>query len=258
MSKFSGAKVKRAARQALSRLYGPYDYSSHVIALHQHRAIYIAVPKVANTSIKTALTALMPSEVRELPQDGRRDRSVYARHRDELFRGRIRLYKHQIGAYPGYFVFAFVRDPWDRVVSCYRDKIEWGAVVEDGRLRDPRTRRLYLGREFERDMSFDEFVRRVADLPDKRANRHIRSQHTFLTDRRGRLIPDFIGHFERLAEDFAFVMERIGAPEVTLPHVRRSSGADHRSYYTDDLARIVADRYRRDIELFGFRFSEDP
>lgn len=217
----------------------------------------MAVPKVANTSIKTALTALMPGDVQELPADGRKQRSVYSRHRDELFRRGIRLYKHQVRRYPQYFVFGFVRNPWDRLVSCYRDKIEWGAVVEDGRHRDPSERRLYLGREFEREMSFEEFVERVAEIPDRRANRHVRSQHTFLTDRKGRLIPDFIGRFESLSLDFETAMERIGARGVSLPHVRSSAGTDYRAYYTDRLANMVAERYARDIELFGFGFSED-
>jgi len=218
----------------------------------------MAVPKVANTSIKAALTALMPADIQELSNDGRTERSIYARHRDELFKRNIRLYKHQVARYRSYFIFAFVRDPWDRLVSCYRDKIEWGAIMEDGQRHDPRNRRLYLGQEFEREMHFDEFVRKVATIPDKRANRHIRSQYTFVTDRHAQLIPHFIGRFGNLSHDFDRVMERIGAKGVSLPHVRRSSeGTGHRSYYTEELAELVAKRYRRDIELFGFSFSGD-
>jgi hypothetical protein len=235
-------------------MFGRYEYTSHVIALHQYRAIYMAVPKVANTSVKTALTSLMPTHIRELPKDGRKERSVYALHNDVLFRDKIRLYKHQVPQYSDYLVFAFVRNPWDRLVSCYRDKIEWGALVEDGKRRDPRTRRLYLGRQFERDMDFAEFVQRVVEIPDRRANRHIRSQFTFLADKSGELLPNFIGRFETLTDDFSAVMKRIGAPHLTLPHLRNSAPPDYRKYYTERLAELVADRYRRDIELFDYSF----
>lgn len=247
--------LRRLARKAYARLFSPYDYSSHVIALHRYQAIYMAVPKVANTSIKTALTQLMPEDLRTFDMDGRKERSVYGRHRDELFAREIRLYKHQIARYTSYFVFAFVRDPWDRLVSCYRDKIEWGAVMEGGRRNDPQKRRLYLGSGFRKDMSFEEFVRKVVETPDRRSNRHFRSQHTFLTDRDGSLIPDYVGKFERLSEDFSYAMKRIGASAVELPHVRNSRGARHREYYTKELAELVSRRYARDIELFDYRFD---
>ena len=249
--------LKRELRRIYSRLYGPYDYSSHVIALHDYGAIYMAVPKVANTSIKTALARLMPEQVQQLAADVRKERSVYGRHRDELFHHNIRLYKHQVHKYKEYLVFAFVRDPWDRLVSCYRDKIEWGAIMEDGRRNDPKTRGLYLGPGFEKQMSFEEFARKVAAIPDRKANRHFRSQHAFLCNRKGELIPDFIGRFERLSEDFAELMERIGASKAALPHVRKSKASDHRTYYSQELAQLIGRRYARDAELFGYRFGEE-
>ena len=247
--------ARRIARKVYARLFSPYDYSSHVFALHEYRAIYIAVPKVANTSIKTALVPLMPDDVRSFEGDARGDRSIYGRHRDELFSRSIRLYKHQIKRYPSYFKFAFVRNPWDRLVSCFRDKIEWGAVMESGRHNDPRKRRMYLGSGFTTDMTFDDFARKVAKTPDSRANRHFRSQHTFLTDRHGRLIPDFVGRFERLSEDFARVMEHIGVSDVRLPHVRDSRGSRYREYYTSELVDLVARRYARDVDLFDYDFE---
>lgn len=233
-------------------LHGPYDYSTHVFALHSFRAIYIAVPKVANTSIKTVITQLFPESVRELTETDVR-RKVYARHRDTLFKQHIRLFKHEIPKYPDYTVFAFVRNPWDRLVSCYRDKMETGSQLEAGERSDPKRRSLRLGPEFERDMTFEEFVETVAAIPDKRANRHFRSQHTFLTNRAGKLLPNFIGRFESLGEDFHTAMEQIHAPtNVRLPRVRVSGSYDYNAYYTDRLHGMVADRYERDIRMFGY------
>jgi chondroitin 4-sulfotransferase 11 len=246
--------LKRELRRLYSRLYGPYDYSSHVIALHDYRAIYMAVPKVANSSLKTAVWHLMPEDIQALPQTGRKQRTIYTVHREAMFKRRLRLYKHQVSDYPGYFVFAFVRNPWDRLLSCYKDKIGFGAIMEDGRYNDPKTRSLHLGRGFRKEMSFRDFVEAVVRTPDKKANRHFRSQHTFLTDGQGNLLPSYLGRFEDLHPDFAEVMERIGAPHVSLPHVRRSQDADYRSYYDTALRDAVARRYARDIELFGYEF----
>jgi hypothetical protein len=50
-------------------------------------------------------------------------------------------------------------------------------------------------------------------------------------------------------------MRRIGAPDVSLPHVRRSKGEDYRERYSPELRDLVGERYARDIELFGYRFE---
>jgi hypothetical protein len=239
------------------RVFDPYDYSTHVFAFHEYQAIYFAVPKVANSSLKTAFWDLFPAEVREAADvtQGKRRAYTLDDNRELLFSTGSRILKHQTKRYPHYFTFAFVRSPWDRLVSCYSDKILSSAVLEDGS-RDVEHRAIHDRAGLPENMEFDEFARRVARIPDRTANRHFRSQHTFLCDRNLRLLPDFIGRYERLGEDFAAIQERLHTPRLELPRVRRSERRPFQEYYTDDLRRIVAERYQTDISMFGYSFDD--
>jgi hypothetical protein len=244
----------RLLRRAYGKLYGPFDYSSHILALHDYRAIYIATPKVANSSIKNAVLSLMPEHLRSLLRQDDPPRKLLLRQRNRLFRDKHRLMKHEVSRYRSYLCFGFVRNPWDRLVSCYMDKIRSTAILEDGKIPPRGDRAMYQRGRFKPHMTFEEFVHEVVRTPDKRSNRHFRSQHTFLTDRKGQLLTDFIGRFEQLGEDFRALMQRIGAPECTLPHVRATLGRDYRDYYTPELREMVRARYERDIDLFGYDF----
>jgi len=107
-------------------------------------------------------------------------------------------------------------------------------------------------------MSFDQFVRAVASIPDQHADTHFRSQHTFVTDEEGRLAVDFVGRYERLGEDWRRIGQRIGLPEIELPRlqavrVRRPCSA----FYTAETRRIVADRYARDAQMFGYALDPE-
>lgn len=104
-------------------------------------------------------------------------------------------------------------------------------------------------------MPFDEFVRTVHAIPDKEANSHFRSQHVSLLGPDGRLMPDFVGRFENLREDFAQAGGEIGTPEIDLPHILRSERRpDYRELYNGDTAVLAAQRYEKDAELFGYAF----
>jgi hypothetical protein len=77
-----------------------------------------------------------------------------------------------------------------------------------------------------------------------------------LCDMDGSLLVDFVGAFERLPQDWAFVQRRLGLAETVLPKKRVSKRSrDHRSYYDDDLAELVASHYAREIEAFGYSFE---
>jgi hypothetical protein len=143
-----------------------------------------------------------------------------------------------------YFRFGFVRNPLDRLLSCYAQKIvyyqrELGMYPLLWRY----------GKTFNKDMSFPEFVEAVCQIPDRISDIHFRSQHSFFYHRK-KLMVDFVGHFEQIEKDWAFLREKYGLPE--LPHQNRSSHVDYREAYTPELAAIAAKRYAKDIELFGY------
>jgi hypothetical protein len=102
-------------------------------------------------------------------------------------------------------------------------------------------------------MGFEEFVALICEIPDSEAQAHFRSQNEFIVDDEQNLIVDFVGKFESLERDFTVVAEKIGIG-VELPHIRQTSAADYRQMYTDRAAAMVAERYRKDITLFDYKF----
>ncbi|HWI41271.1 MAG TPA: sulfotransferase family 2 domain-containing protein [Verrucomicrobiae bacterium] len=136
--------------------------------------------------------------------------------------------------YDSMFKFAFVRNPWDRLVSWY------GFLQKQ---KDHRYHQRVKGMK-----SFEEFLQWETGRGDGF------SQYHAVCDAGGKLIVDFIGYYERLNEDFARVCSIIGS-EVTLPHLNRSVHKDYREYYTAETRELVARHYHRDIELFGYDFD---
>jgi len=134
--------------------------------------------------------------------------------------------------YARMFKFAFVRNPWDRLVSRH-------AYL----LRSEDHRRHAFVKQME---SFENYV-------DWEISRGMH-QHAYVTDRSGALIVDFIGYFERVDEDFAKVCAKLGVT-AKLPQANKSSHRDYRSCYTPELRDKVAKHFRRDIELFKYTFD---
>ena len=142
--------------------------------------------------------------------------------------GKQKLTSELEGKYRDYFKFAFVRNPWDRLVSCYSQKLL--DVKRDRLGQRSNLSPSISGIELYNGMPFDEFVRAVHAIPDKEANIHFRSQCATVCDEDGGIMADFVGHFETLGEDFAYVAERIGVPELQLPHLLRSRTERGRSH----------------------------
>jgi hypothetical protein len=105
-------------------------------------------------------------------------------------------------------------------------------------------------------VSFDDFVKNWFDKNDSQSFSHFLPQCWYVCSSEGELLVDFVGHFENLEEDYAYIRQRIGG-RSKLPHINKSIRAktDYREYYSEESKRIVADVYREDVAMFGYNFD---
>ena len=138
------------------------------------------------------------------------------------------------------FKFAFVRNPWDLQVSSYYHI---------------RRERPHLMAGYEK---FENFLRYKLD-PARPYQYHIDTsielQSDYLVDLNGKMIVDFVGHFENIETDFQVACRRIGLKPPILAHRRKARNrVDYRSYYTDETAMLIADHFKSDIDRFNYKF----
>jgi hypothetical protein len=142
-------------------------------------------------------------------------------------------------------VFTFVRNPFDRLASCYKDKFS-GASPHYFRAFNARRwpfRQIVFGE----NESFDAFVKKVCAIPDHKSDIHFVSQHALLSDS-GKILPDSIYQFENLSTIYPKLQEKYGLLE--LPHKNNKNSRNWRSLYDEELISAVRERYREDFEMW--------
>ena len=137
-----------------------------------------------------------------------------------------------------YFKFTLCRNPYDRVVSNY-------TMFTKNKFRVNQIRQLHLNPE---NLSFSNFVKLISASD----NHHWQPQFEFV---RGYDI-NFIGKLENFQEDFNIICDKIGIPQQQLPHKNATKHKHYTEYYDDETKQIVAEKYAKDIEYFGYEFGE--
>jgi hypothetical protein len=195
------------------------------MVIDQYAVIFIHINRTGGTSVERAFGFNT-----HLPVDKGHDHSTPTKLIRKLGRAK----------WERYFKFAIVRNPWDRLVSVYQMRKGYGMIPE---------------------MSFDEWLGGDSPACDRYPNSPLdpRSwwmhQVNWITDGKGREVLDFVGRYERLAEDFATVCRRVGA-DVTLPRLNSFERSHYSSFYDAALRQRVADLCRPDIERFGYTFED--
>ena len=208
------------------------------------RALFVHVPKTGGVSVGVAFERCCPDA-----------RSKAPGVKPPL--GRHAPYERILRAEPhvaDYWSFAFVRNPWARMVS-------WWSMIQDwDREWGPSSGRPQVGAEKMRgnDMwraaaaysGFEEFVLRgTVELP-----RVGRPQVDYLrAPALGREV-DFVGRTERFAEDLQEVERRLGGEPTPVPHRNKSPHGSYRDYYSDAARAKVAEVYAADLDAFGYTF----
>ncbi len=195
---------------------------------HKHKAIFVHVPKTAGSSMRRCIEKRGFGAVEYHAPDGSNDNVTGVYVNGTAWR----IKRNLLSVWDDYFKFAFVRNPWDRMVSCWANR----------------------GR---RCGDFGTFLRGYP-YPQNKHDLvwHTIPQLTHMTDVGGNNMMDFIGRFENLQEDFNTICGKIGMSQKTLPHVNKSKHKHYTEYYDNETKQIVAEKYAKDIEVFGYEFGE--
>ena len=156
---------------------------------------------------------------------------------------------YPLNTYDSYFKFAFVRNPWSRVVSCWKNKIvDRHLAPPDGVVRW----RGLPDAQLQQLESFSGFVSYVESLSIDTCDIHLRSQSKLIDLNH----IDFLGRYENMEQDMEEVFVSLGLPARALPKINQSTGGEtYRDHYDADLIERVARIYRRDIQIFGYTFD---
>jgi len=198
--------------------------SPDFIILDEKEVVFASVAKSACSSIKTSIYGTPPEGI------------LIHQHTSHLSHRRIPKNK------ASYFVFAIVRDPYERLASCYRAKFNH---EDESKFMFSN----YLFGYLRNDDSFEEFVRKVSKIPDILCDRHFKSQNKMVFAYGTKV--DFIGKFENLSSDFEKIRERFDFEE--LPILNKSSGKSADDLFSDETRALASKRYEKDFELFEYQ-----
>jgi hypothetical protein len=219
---------------------------------NRHRFLFVHIAKTGGTSVRSALCRRCWKDPLQIPLyicsrlshlSGHRIGAKFSRHAPAVVAREMLCPSY----FDSLFKFAFVRNPWDRLVSSYHHFV-----------REQRSILI----EYHVD-SFDDFVSwLVEDTASYRGPKEVlvaalrRPQIEHLLDFHGRTIVDHVGRFEQLHNDFADICRRLDIRPPSLPHKRQAKrNQDYRRYYSDTTAELAGIHFRRDAELLGYGFD---
>jgi len=219
---------------------------------HELRAIFVHIPKCGGSSVERALGMHGDYRIEHRTH-------VYGRATSAdlcAIAGRVNYLQHlsatnlrralmatgvSNGAVAQWKSFAFIRNPFDRLVSA------WAGGDPD--LRDcARLQGIEL-----RGLTFARFVDATIALDHP----HVLPQTQFIYDASGERLVDFVGRFERLHEDFDRVCDllELGSQNrPTLPHAHRSRHAHYRDLFDVRSRTLAMRRYCEDLAILGYDF----
>ena len=203
-------------------LHGNLDSSDYII-LDDKEVVFASVAKSACTSIKTSIT--------EEPPKG----PTIHKHIRAFSHKRIPRNKRS------YFAFTYVRNPYERLVSCYRSKFN----LED---KSKYLYSHYLFGYMGNNDTFEELVRKESKIPDIMSDRHFKSQHSIIFSSGAKV--DYIGKVEDLPSDFEEIRQRYGFSELKV--LNKSQGKSSEMLLTDEIRELIYNRFKKDFETFGY------
>jgi hypothetical protein len=218
-----------------------------MLVSYSHRFIFIHTGKTGGMSMRAILQSFATEpdkfRIRRPPKlIGDRPNPMYGVWETLLLHAKASDVQKELpeDVFKTFYKFAFVRNPWDLQVSMYHFI-----------LREPTAPR---HAEVKALGSFDAFIEWVIATSDPYPRGISKLQGKMITDSYGKLLVDFVGHYETLEEDFTHVCRALRI-DAALPHLNRSEHDDYRSYYSERTRKLIGEHFQSDIELFDYTFD---
>lgn len=212
--------------------YGDYPYPKYMV-IPEKRLIYLEMPKVANCAIKVSMLQ------KKIEDD-------YSIQKEAL-----KYTVHSLNdEYKGYYKFTFVRNPFERIVSCYeskyhKDKKMIGKVLKELEYTH------YLFGYIKQDRGFTNFLFRIALIPDSYKDHHFKPQYRIVYGIDNKKRVDFVGKYENLSREYLLISKRFRLDELNVYNpTERSNYMEYYNIFTARLAYLI---YRKDIQYFGYQ-----
>lgn len=190
----------------------------------KYKTIFVHIPKAAGLSFNTAL---------------------FGHHGG----GHIPLRNYQFvfkeKEFNKYFKFTIVRNPWSRIYSAY-NFLRKGGITENDRK--------FAQLNILKYETFECFVLDWINEVNIYNGIHFIPQYEFVCDHNGKLIVDYVGYFEDLSNEFSYIKNRLGIDSELLHMNGINDFNDYKLYYTTEMIKKVEKVYKKDIELFDFKF----
>tara|TARA_R110000824_G_C14939789_1_gene649666 strand:+ start:119 stop:697 length:579 start_codon:yes stop_codon:yes gene_type:complete len=155
-----------------------------------------------------------------------------------------------------YFTFAFVRNPYDRAVSSWKFgdyHADWNCDFTEFcktlKTIETNPKETFFWGGFPKSLFSNYSRRQIAGLIN-----HSCDQYPLIFGKNASV--NFVGRFENLQQDFDTLCDKVGIKRQKLPHKNKTKHKHYTEYYDDETRQIIAEKYAKDIEYFGYEFGE--
>ena len=211
------------------------------ILVDKYGLIYFKQHKVASTTFLIQFAELL-----SIPQIESDWRSI---HYPKIYPFPTASKEEILTKYQDFVRFAIVRNPWERLVSLYKDKVTGEKERNEWFFRH--NPQLY------HKMPFAEFIERVAETPDSDSDVHFVQQLYFLHDAEGNFLLNYFGDLANLGKHLEEIKAKTGILFKKLPQRNATKKSSYQTFYTPDLVEKVRQRFAMDIDFFEYEFGDE-
>ena len=222
-----------------------------MIVSHKHKFIFVHVPKTGGTSVVKALYPYLDHK-NDIILGGHPD---HEDNNDQDKKKAGELHKHstaleikkKVGEkiWNEYFIFAFVRNPYDRIASVYE---WWKQTPWSGENKKKK--------EIS-EMKFEEFAAShytghpMVDFLSSKRTKKFYVEHSRIIE------VDFIGSLEDAWGSFAYICGMLNLPKIALEkhNVSKNKKPTYQEYYNSKSISTIQAKFKEDLEKFNYRFD---